>query len=232
MSFSSYLQIVKLDNEKGVSQRTKKPYDFLVAQCVLLDENGLPTQSGRMMVPEALRPAVKLDVYQAGFALTVAGMGVRKGEVVPRLLSLTSLTTGAIGYSALPSVQAFQILRIDPLREGVSEATGRAWSRQNCEVMLLEPGTGGKFAAGDVGRIAVPEDLRDGLRVGSYMGGFSLSVSTYGDEKTKHEVSARLVSITPMQGGLRVGFPAGFKPGSAPPVFVPPASAPAADVKA
>lgn len=231
MSFSSYLQIVKLENEKGVSQRTKKPYDFMVAQCVLLDENGAPLQSGRMMVPEAFRATVKLDVYQAGFALTVAGMGARKGEVVPRLMSLTSLTTGEMGRSELPSVQAFQILKIDALKEGVSEATGRAWSRLNCEVMLLEPGTGGKFAAGDVGRIAVPEDLRDGLRVGSYMGNFSLSVSTFGDEKQKHEVSARLVGLTPMQGGLRIGLPAGFKPGSAPPVLASAPAAPATDTK-
>lgn len=219
MSFSSYLQVVKLENEKGVSKRTKKPYDFMVAQCVLLDENGAPTQSGRMMVPEALRPVVKLDVYQAGFALTVAGMGQQKGEVVPRLLSLTSLSTGELAKADLPSVQAFQILKIDELKTGISES-GRAWSRLNCEVMLLEP-SGGKFVAGDVGRIAVPESLRDGLRVGSYTGGFSLGVSTFGDEKQKHEVGARLVSLTPMQGGMRIGFPAGFKAGSAPPVMAP-----------
>lgn len=219
MSFSSYLQVVKLENEKGVSQRTKKPYDFMVAQCVLLDETGAPTQSGRMMVPEALRPVVKLDVYQAGFALTVAGMGQRKGEVVPRLLSLTSLSTGELAKADLPSVQAFQILKIDELKTGISDS-GRAWSRLNCEVMLLEP-SGGKFVAGDVGRIAVPENLRDGLRVGSYTGGFSLGVSTFGDEKQKHEVGARLVSLTPMQGGMRIGFPAGFKAGSAPPVMAP-----------
>lgn len=224
MSFSSYLQIVKLENEKGVSIRTKKPYDFMVAQCVLLDENGAPTQSGRMMVPESLRPVVKLDVYQAGFALTVAGMGQRKGEVVPRLLSLTSLTTGEIAKNDLPTVQAFQILKIDDLKTGVSEG-GREWSRLNCEVMLLEPSGNGKFVAGDVGRIAVPESLRDGLRVGSYTGGFSLGVPTFGDEKQRNEVSARLVSLTPIQGGLRIGLPAGFKPGSAPPVMAPAAEA-------
>lgn len=220
MSFSSYLQVVKLENEKGVS-RTKKPYDFVVAQCVLLDEAGMPTQSGRMMVPDALRPIVRLDVYQAGFALTVAGMGQRKGEVVPRLLSLTSLTTGEVAKNDLPTVQAFQILKIDDLKIGISESTGREWSRLNCEVMLLEPSGGGKFTAGDVGRIAVPESLRDGLRVGSYAGGFSLGVATFGDEKQRNEVGARLVSLTPMQGGLRIGLPAGFKPGSAPPVMSP-----------
>lgn len=220
MSFSSYLQVVKLENEKGVSARTKKPYDFIVAQCVLLDENGAPTQSGRMMVPDALRSIVKLDVYQAGFALTVAGMGQRKGEVVPRLLSLTSLTTGEVAKADLPTVQALQILKIDALKEGISES-GRAWSRLNCEVMLLEPSGGGKFVAGDVGRIAVPESLREGLRVGSYTGGFSLDVPTFGDEKQRNEVGARLVSLTLMQGGLRIGLPAGFKPGSAPPVMAP-----------
>lgn len=220
MSFSSYLQIVKVENEKGVSTRTKKPFDFLVAQCVLLDENGLPTQSGRMVVPDALRHLVKLDVYQAGFALTVAAMGQRKGEVVPRLLSLTSLTTGEIAKSDLPTVQALQILKIDELKTGVSDS-GREWSRLNCEVMLLEPSSGGKFVAGDVGRIAVPESLREGLRVGSYTGGFSLGVATFGDEKQRNEVGARLVSLIPMQGGLRIGLPAGFRPGSAPPVMAP-----------
>lgn len=220
MSFSSYLQIVKIENEKGVSTRTKKPFDFLVAQCVLLDETGAPTQSGRMVVPDALRPLVKLDVYQAGFALTVAGMGQRKGEVVPRLLSLVSLSTGEIAKADIPSVQALQILKIDELKTGVSDS-GREWSRLNCEVMLLEPSSTGKFVAGDVGRIAVPESLREGLRVGSYTGGFSLGVATFGDEKQRNEVGARLVSLIPMQGGLRIGLPAGFKPGSAPPVMAP-----------
>lgn len=220
MSFSSYLQIVKIENEKGVSTRTKKPFDFLVAQCVLLDETGAPTQSGRMVVPDALRPLVKLDVYQAGFALTVAGMGQRKGEVVPRLLSLVSLSTGEIAKADIPSVQALQILKIDELKKGVSDS-GREWSRLNCEVMLLEPSSTGKFVAGDVGRIAVPESLREGLRVGSYTGGFSLGVATFGDEKQRNEVGARLVSLIPMQGGLRIGLPAGFKPGSPPPVMAP-----------
>ena len=223
MSFSSYLQIVKIENEKGVSTRTKKPFDFLVAQCVLLDETGAPTQSGRMVVPDALRSLVKLDVYQAGFALTVAGMGQRKGEVVPRLLSLTSLTTGEIAKADTPSVQALQILKIDELKTGTSES-GREWSRLNCEVMLLEPSATG-MVAGDVGRIAVPEALREGLRVGSYSGGFSLGVATFGDEKQRNEVGARLVSLTPIKGGLRIGLPAGFKPGSAPPVLAPAADA-------
>lgn len=218
MSFSSYLQVVKLENERGIAARTKKPYDFMVAQCVLLDETGAPTQTGRMMVPESLRSVVKLDVYQAGFALTVAGMGQRKGEVVPRLLSLTSLTTGEIAKNNLPAVQALQILKIDDLKTGISDS-GREWSRLNCEVMLLEPSGNGKFVAGDVGRIAVPESLREGLRVGSYTGGFSLAVAAFGDEKQRNEVGARLVSLTPMQGGLRIGLPAGFKPGSAPPVL-------------
>ncbi len=208
--FSSYLQVVKVENEKGVSARTKKPYDFVVAQCVLLDENGTPTQAGRMMVPDAFRALVKHDVYQAGFALTVASMGARKGEVVPRLMSLTSLTSGEQARSALPSVQAMQILRIDDLKTGVSD-NGREWSRLNCEVLLLEPSATGKYVAGDVGRISVPEPLRAGLRVGSYTGAFSLGVSTFGEEKSKHEVSARLVGLTPMQGGLRIGLPAAIK---------------------
>lgn len=223
MSFSSYIQVVKLENEKGTSKRTQKPYDFMVAQCVLLDENGLPTQSGRMMVPEALRAVVKLDVYQAGFALTVAGMGLRKGEVTPRLLSLTSLSTGEHAKQDMPHSQALQILKIDEVKTGISKS-GNAWSRLNAEVMLLEPSPNGKFVAGDVGRIAVPESMREGLRPGSYTAGFSLGVKTYGDEKEVNEVSARLVSIIPMSGGLRIGFPAGFKPGSPPPAAVAPAA--------
>lgn len=205
MSFSSIIQVVTLTNETGVSKATKKPFDFLLAKCLLLDETGSLQQTGRMVVPEALRASLALDTYSVGFALTVASFGKRKGEVVPRILSLTSMSTGVIAATATPACQILQILKIDDLKTGVSES-GRPWSRLSCEVMLLTE-KDGKYVPADVGRIAIPEAMRDGLKVGTYSGTFSLGVQTFGDEKEKHEVSARLTGLTPVQGGFVVGLP-------------------------
>lgn len=224
MSLTSILQIVKLENEKGTSKATKRAYDFIVAQCLLLDEFGAVQQTGRMMVPDSLRADVALDVYAAGFTLTVAGMGKRKGEVVPRLQSLTSMSSGAVALTKIPSCQTLQILKIDDLKTGISDS-GREWSRLNCEVMLLDL-VDGKYVPSDVGRIAIPEALREGLTVGAYSGVFALSVQTFGDEKEKHEVSARLTGLTRIPGGFKVGLP---KP--VPAARAASASAPAEPVK-
>jgi len=205
MSFSSILQVVKIENEKGVSQRTKRPYDFIIAQCLLLNESGGVEQTGRMMVPDSLRKSIALDVYQAGFSLTVAGMGKRKGEIVPRLMSLTSLNSGEVSVSSIPSCQHLQVLKVNDLQSGISQK-GSPWTRQTCEVMLLDS-VDGKFVPSDVGRLIVPESMREGLSVGAYSGTFALHVSTYGDEKDVHEVSARLTSLKRVGGGFKVGLP-------------------------
>lgn len=212
MTFASILQIVSLDPlQKGISARTKKPYEVQTAQCLLLNENGGVEQTGRMRIPDEWRPTVREDVYSVGFTLSVAQFGENKGLLIPRFTSLTSLSSGVMTAPTAPGVQVLQILRLDEPQTGTYD-NGRDWVRQNAEVMLLEKvGNEFKPAPAGVGRMNVPEAFRDVVKVGAFSCAFALDVPTYGSTdkaiKAKHEVTARLTGLTPIQGGFRVGLP-------------------------
>ena len=92
------IQILKVNELKtGTSAKTGKPYEVQDAECVLLDENGMPDQIGVLPVPKALRDQVRPGVFTGTFALK-PDFQSRRIEAV-----LTGLTPVPI-KSAVPTV--------------------------------------------------------------------------------------------------------------------------------
>lgn len=64
------IQILKVNELKsGVSKKTGNPYELQDAECVLLDDNGQPSQIGVLGIPKDLRGKVTPGVYTGSFAL-------------------------------------------------------------------------------------------------------------------------------------------------------------------
>lgn len=64
------IQILKVNEVKsGVSSKTNKPYELQDAECVLLDDNGAPSQIGVLSIPKDLRGKVAPGVYTGSFSL-------------------------------------------------------------------------------------------------------------------------------------------------------------------
>jgi hypothetical protein len=66
----SFIQIIKVNEaRKGVSKKTGNPYEMQDAECMLLDETGLPQTVGVLMIPKDLMGKVVPGVYAASFTL-------------------------------------------------------------------------------------------------------------------------------------------------------------------
>jgi len=90
-----------------------------------------------------------------------------------------------------------QVLKVNDIEKGISKKTQQPWERHTAECMLLaDDGT-----IECVGRLLIPQPLRDQVKVGVFRAGFSLVVPTYGD--TKGDITARLVSLQPAPTAAR-----------------------------
>lgn len=91
MSFSSTIQVLKVENEERTSKRTGNAYNHFAARVILLTDEGEVDTVGvinsRRITPE-LRDAMKLGTYRATFALKVPDFGEDKGDVVCMLTGL------------------------------------------------------------------------------------------------------------------------------------------------
>lgn len=91
MSFSSTIQVLKVENEERTSKRTGNAYNHFAARVILLTDDGEVDTVGvinsRRITPE-LRDAMKLGTYRATFALKVPDFGEDKGDVVCMLTGL------------------------------------------------------------------------------------------------------------------------------------------------
>ncbi len=83
-----------------------------------------------------------------------------------------------------------QILKVNEPEKGVSKKTGQPWERHTAECMLLDD----SGAIECVGRLNLPESLREGIQPGIFRAGFALTVPTFGDQKG--DITARLTSLT------------------------------------
>lgn len=96
--FSSIIQVLKVNEVvKGVSKKTGNAYERHSAECVLLDSSGAIECVGRLVIPEALRDAVKPGHFSAGFTLRVPTFGDRKGDIEAALVTLQPLQRAANG---------------------------------------------------------------------------------------------------------------------------------------
>lgn len=91
MSFSSTIQVLKVENEERTSKRTGNSYNHFAARVILLTDEGEVDTVGvinsRRITPE-LRDSMKLGTYRATFALKVPDFGEDKGDVVCMLTGL------------------------------------------------------------------------------------------------------------------------------------------------
>lgn len=85
-----------------------------------------------------------------------------------------------------------QVLKVNEVEKGVSKKTGQPWERHTAECMLLDDS--GEVEC--VGKLTIPQALRETVAKGVFRAGFSLVVPTFGDQKG--EISARLVSLQPV----------------------------------
>lgn len=91
MTFSSTLQVLKVEKEQRTSKRTGNTYDHFAARCVVLDDNGEVVTVGvitsKACTPE-VREKVRPGTYRALFALQVSDYGDQQGQIVSMLTDL------------------------------------------------------------------------------------------------------------------------------------------------
>lgn len=64
------IQILKVNEvKKGVSKKTGNPYELQDAECVLLNDDGTPSQIGVLSIPKDLREKVQAGTYTGSFSL-------------------------------------------------------------------------------------------------------------------------------------------------------------------
>ena len=96
-----------------------------------------------------------------------------------------------------------QILKVNDVLKLVSKA-GNAYERHSAECLLLD----GSGAVQCVGRLVIPQELRDVAKVGLYSANFTLRVPTFGDRKGDIEAAlVGLTAITKTGGGLAPANP-------------------------
>lgn len=88
MSFSSTIQVLKVDPVEKKKGKDGGEYEVHTAQTALLSDEGELLKVGRLRIPEALRPVIKVGVFRASFALEVAQWGQNKGDVIAALTGL------------------------------------------------------------------------------------------------------------------------------------------------
>lgn len=93
------IQILKVNDLKtGTSAKTGKAYEIQDAECLLLDDQGNPSQIGVLSIPKTLRGEVKVGIYTGSFSLR-PDLQTRRIEAV-----LTGLIPAPI-KSRIPTVQ-------------------------------------------------------------------------------------------------------------------------------
>ena len=88
-----------------------------------------------------------------------------------------------------------QVLKINPVESGVSKKTQQPWERHTAECMLLTDD--GEIEC--VGRMVIPKDMRETLKVGTFRASFALVVPTFGDQKG--DITARLTGLVSVPTG-------------------------------
>ncbi len=81
---TSLLQIIKVNEvRKGVSRESGKPWEMQDAECILLNDDGSPSQVGVLMIPKVIREKgeVKVGRYVGSFALQ-PNLSTRRIEAV------------------------------------------------------------------------------------------------------------------------------------------------------
>lgn len=109
MSFSSTIQVLKVENEERISKRTGNAYNYFAARVILLTDDGEVDTVGvinsRRITPE-LRDAMKLGTYRATFALKVSDFGEDKGDVVCMLTGLVPVPVKGANPPAAAAAKA------------------------------------------------------------------------------------------------------------------------------
>lgn len=94
----SLIQIIKVnDVRSGVSRTTGNKYEMQDAECILLNDDGTPSQVGVLMVPKDLTGKVQPGTYLGSFGLR-ASMKDRRIEAV--LTALNPITPKQPGKAA------------------------------------------------------------------------------------------------------------------------------------
>jgi hypothetical protein len=91
MTFSSKIQVLKVDVLKGNSKKTNLPFEIHTAECILLNDDGSVNQVGKLRIPQSLRESCVPGTFSAGFSLGVSNYGDTRGLVEAQLASLTPL---------------------------------------------------------------------------------------------------------------------------------------------
>jgi hypothetical protein len=91
------IQILKVNDLKtGVSSKTNRPYEIQDAECLLLNDDGTPSQIGVLSIPKDLRGKVQPGTYTGSFSLR-PDLQTRRIEAV-----LVGLNTYATRNSVAP----------------------------------------------------------------------------------------------------------------------------------
>lgn len=119
-------------------------------------------------------------------------------SVAQRLLFGVFLVRSCIvlnGFITMSFSSTVQVLKINPVESGVSKKTGQPWERHTAECMLLDD----DGAIECVGRLVIPQAMREDLKVGTFRASFALVVPTFGDQKG--DITARLTGLVPVTVG-------------------------------
>lgn len=84
-----------------------------------------------------------------------------------------------------------QIIKVNEVETGISKKTGSPWERHTAECIILDD----DGAVNCVGKLDIPPALRGNVQCGTFRGGFSFFVPTYGNDQGR--ITARLVSLLP-----------------------------------
>lgn len=91
MSFSSTIQVLKVEKETRKSKSTGKDYEHFAARCITLTDDGEVDNVGvitsRGCTPE-VREKVRPGTFRAVFALRVSDFGEQQGQIVAMLTDL------------------------------------------------------------------------------------------------------------------------------------------------
>lgn len=90
-----------------------------------------------------------------------------------------------------------QVLKVNEPESGISKKTGQPWQRHTAECMLLND----EGAIECVGRLSIPKEMIETVKVGVFRASFSLVVPTFGD--AKGDITARLTGLVPVPASAR-----------------------------
>jgi len=112
---------------------------------------------------------------------------------------LFHFSTGLNGLFIMSFSSTLQVLKVNAVESGTSKKTGTAWERHTAECMLLNDD--GEIEC--VGRLVIPQAMRETIKVGTFRAGFALVVPTFGD--AKGDITARLTSLLPVVASKSAG---------------------------